>query len=52
MLGIAGAGERKYSGEEASFRNGGTRENISTWERHSKGTEASKRMERRTRKKL
>ena len=52
MLGIAGEGEGKYSGEEASFRNGGTRENISTWERHSKGTEASKRMERRTRKKL
>ena len=52
MLGIAGAGERKNSGEGTSFRSGGTRENISTWERHSKGTEASKRMARRTRKKL
>ena len=37
MLGIAGVGERKNSGEGSSFRNGSPRENISTWERHSKG---------------
>ena len=47
MLAMARA-RGEDSGEEASFRNGG---NISSLERHSAGTEFSKRMERRTMKK-